>query len=303
MQIGQVAKIGNIMALIEGILLKEKPSLVITYGDVDSTLAASLTAARLRFPVAHMEAGLRSNDWTMPEEVNRIVADRVSDYLFATSEDAVENLYKECTPRAKVYFVGNLMIDSLIAHRALAAKKSRILKALGLASRSYAVLTLHRPTNVDNAKKLRDILVGIRDVQKLLPVVFVVHPRTRKRLSEFRLDHIVNSMPNLIKTSPLGYLDFLRLAGQSRMVLTDSGGIQEETTAFGIPCLTLRENTERPITVTQGTNRLVGTGPAAIIRSVRRALHSKRPTTLRLPRFWDGHAARRIVSHLKRILL
>jgi len=287
---------GEILKRIEPVLLEQQPDVVLVVGDVNSTVAVSLAAVKLGIQVAHIEAGLRSFDRSMPEEINRILTDAIAEYLFVTEQDAIENLVREGRPRESIFFVGNVMIDSL-HHSLPLAKQSRIGEELGLAQganwRDFAVLTLHRPSNVDSADKLKAILDAINVISEGLPVIFPVHPRTQQRLAQAGI--VVS--PGLQPVPPLGYLDFLCLLSQATLVLTDSGGIQEETTALGVPCLTLRENTERPVTVSQGTNVLVGTDPAKIISAVQDSL-SANGNVGRIPPLWDGHAARRIVDTL-----
>ena len=280
----------RVMMEFEKICTAERPDLVVVVGDVNSTLAASLVAAKLLIPVAHVEAGLRSGDRTMPEEINRLVTDRISDLLLAPSPDAVENLRAEGEPAAKIHLVGNIMIDSLLRHLP-AATLDRIRDVPVTAGR-YAVLTLHRPSNVDTEDTFRRILDAVGTIAQEMPVVFPVHPRTRQRLKEFGLD----VSPGLLLTEPLGYIDFLSLTSHARIILTDSGGLQEESTALGIQCLTLRENTERPITVTEGTNQVVGTDTGVILGGFRRALAAE--GTPRKPDLWDGATAGRITRVL-----
>ena len=281
----------RVMMEFEKICTAEKPDLVVVVGDVNSTMAASLVAAKLLIPVAHVEAGLRSGDRTMPEEINRLVTDRISDLLLAPSPDAVENLRAEGEPASKIHLVGNIMIDSLLRHLPLATL-DRIRDRISVDDKRYAVLTLHRPSNVDTEETFRRILDAVGTIAKEMPVVFPVHPRTRQRLKEFGLD----VSPGLLLTDPLGYIDFLSLTSHARIILTDSGGLQEESTALGIQCLTLRENTERPITVTEGTNQVVGTDTAVILAGFRRALAAE--GTPRKPDLWDGATAGRITRIL-----
>ncbi len=288
----------RVMLSFEKLCLKEKPDLVLVVGDVNSTLACSLVAAKLCIPVAHVEAGLRSGDRTMPEETNRIVTDALSDYLFTTSLDAGRNLRKEGISQEKIFFVGNVMIDTLLGHLGQ-AKKSRIADRLDLRKDGktvpYALITLHRPSNVDNKNALTGILEALQVIQKQIKIVFPIHPRTKKQIGVFKLTSMIGSMPNLILTEPIGYLDTLALMQKARFVLTDSGGVQEETTVLGVPCLTVRKNTERPITITQGTNVLVGADKGRILREVKRILRGcGKPK--RIPQYWDGRAAQRIVS-------
>lgn len=285
----------RVMMGFETVCLEERPDLVVVVGDVNSTMAAALVAAKLVIPVAHVEAGLRSYDHTMPEEVNRLVADRLSDLLFTPSTDADETLRREGVPDERIHFVGNVMIDTLMQHLPM-ARLERVADRIHVSEGAYAVLTLHRPSNVDDPATLRGILTAVREIARELPVVFPVHPRTRARLAETDAP----AMAGLILTDPLGYIDFLSLTAHARIVLTDSGGLQEETTALGIPCLTLRTNTERPVTITHGTNRLVGIEPAAILDGYRAALAG--PVSTARPPLWDGQAAGRIVDVLHRYL-
>ena len=286
----------RIMIEFEKVCLAERPDLVVVVGDVNSTVAASLVAAKLLIPVAHVEAGLRSRDRTMPEEINRIVTDRLSDLLLTPSSDGTENLLAEGVPGEKIHLVGNIMIDSLLRHLPLATL-DRVRGSIPVEEDGYAVLTLHRPSNVDDIDVFRRILAAIETIAERLPVVFPVHPRTRQRMREFGLDA---ALRNVTLTDPLGYIDFLSLTSHARLILTDSGGLQEESTALGIPCLTLRDNTERPITVTRGTNQIVGTDTSAILAGFGRALSPAGPA-LR-PELWDGHTAERITRVLCRFL-
>ena len=287
----------KVMLALEPVLLREAPDLVITVGDVNSTLAAALVAAKLQIPVAHVEAGLRSRDRTMPEELNRLVTDQLSDLLLTTSRDADANLLAEGIAAERIHFVGNTMIDSLQAHLPRALATSAVAD-LGLAAREYAVVTLHRPSNVDDEQSLERLVQVLLEVGRRLPVVFPVHARTRKRLVQFGLhEHMSDSQ--VVLCEPLGYLDFLGLVAKARLVLTDSGGIQEETTVLGVPCLTLRKNTERPVTITQGTNRLVDPDDAqAIVAAVDSVLATGAHTGAEAPRpeLWDGRAGDRIVA-------
>jgi UDP-N-acetylglucosamine 2-epimerase (non-hydrolysing) len=257
----------EVMKRFEPVVIERKPDAVVVVGDVNSTIACALTAVKLGVPVAHVESGLRSFDRSMPEEINRILTDAISRWLFITERGAHANLRREGVPDDRIHFVGNVMIDTLLASREL-SQRSRILDDLGLAGRPYAVLTLHRPANVDDPAVFRGLLTAIDRLQRELPIVFPIHPRTRKALEGTAVD----AMPGLRPIDPLGYLDFMKLVGDARLVLTDSGGIQEETTVLGVPCLTLRNNTERPVTVEQGTNVLVGLEPGRIIDSGLRAL-------------------------------
>lgn len=287
----------HVMLAVEPLLQELRPDLVLVVGDINSTSAATLVAAKLRIPLAHVEAGLRSFDRAMPEEINRIATDALADYLFTTERSAHENLRREGVPDHRVFFVGNVMIDTLLNHR-------RGAEALGMPARynvapqGYAVLTLHRPSNVDVPSTLYGIMEALDALQARLPVLFPVHPRTLRRLEETGLLQRVRAMSRLKLIEPLGYLEFLDLMAQARLVLTDSGGIQEETTILGVPCLTLRENTERPVTVTEGTNEIVGTSAERILTAALHALNGGRKSGRR-PELWDGHAAERIVTILR----
>ncbi len=291
---GTISQIADIMTRLAPVLAAARPDVVVVVGDVNSTLAAALTAAKLGFPLAHVEAGLRSFDRSMPEEMNRVLTDAISDLLFTTEPAANENLAREGVPEEKVHFVGNVMIDALFHYRER-ARKSDVLERLHLEPGAYAALTLHRPSNVDDEGTLALLLGAIAKIQAEIPVIFPVHPRTRQRLDA--LGGVLPHMPELRLAAPLPYLDFLQLMANARCILTDSGGIQEETTALGIPCLTLRNNTERPITVTRGTNRIVGTEPDAIYESWRVVAQGRWPVG-GLPELWDGKAAGRIVRVL-----
>jgi UDP-N-acetylglucosamine 2-epimerase (non-hydrolysing) len=284
-----------VMERFEPVVVEHAPDWVVVVGDVNSTLACALVCAKLGVRVAHVEAGLRSRDRTMPEEINRLLTDQISDLLLTPSPDADENLLAENIPPSRIRFVGNVMIDSLYAQLGRAAG-SRAREALGVKGLDYAVVTLHRPSNVDDAGVLARLLSALERIGRRLPVVFPVHPRTLGRLAEFELlDRARAAAPGLRLVEPLGYLDFLRLMSGARLVLTDSGGLQEETTALSIPCLTLRENTERPVTVTHGTNRVVGTDEERIVSEAFAALDNPRDT---LPPLWDGQAADRVLNAL-----
>jgi UDP-N-acetylglucosamine 2-epimerase (non-hydrolysing) len=285
----------HVLVKIEQLLLERRPHGVLVVGDVNSTLAATIAAVKLHIPVAHVEAGLRSGDRDMPEEVNRLMTDSVSHWLFTTEPEGNANLRREGVSEDKIHYVGNVMIDTLLANRERALELDT-LERLGLERGRYAVLTLHRPSNVDSPDQLRQLFAVLERLNKDVPVVFPVHPRTANVIAE----HLGGQEPELRMTAPLGYLDFLHLLTQSQMVLTDSGGIQEETTALGVPCLTLRDSTERPITVTEGTNKIVGTDPAAIEAAIKNL--RAHPPTGRRPELWDGHAAERIVDILERDL-
>ncbi|MEX2447222.1 MAG: UDP-N-acetylglucosamine 2-epimerase (non-hydrolyzing) [Solirubrobacterales bacterium] len=276
------------MQRLEPVLEAERPDLVMVPGDVNSTLAAALTAAKMGIPVAHIESGLRSFDRTMPEEINRIVADELSEQLFLHSDEAIENLRAEGIPDERMHFVGNTMIDTLVAledrFRAAGAAAQ-----LGVEPGAYALVTLHRPALVDG-ELLPQAVERLAGLAREMPVVFPVHPRTRKKMEAVESEH-----PGLALCEPLGYVDFLSLLADAGAVLTDSGGIQEETTYLGVPCFTLRDNTERPVTIRAGTNTLLGLDPAAIA-TIPQALTAQRPEKLQPPPLWDGHAAERIAE-------
>jgi UDP-N-acetylglucosamine 2-epimerase (non-hydrolysing) len=291
---GAVGQIAEMMAKLEPVIDGARPDIVLVVGDVNSTLAAALTAVKSGRSVAHVEAGLRSFDRAMPEEINRIVVDSVSEVLFTTEPAAAENLAREGIPADRVHFVGNVMIDTLFRYREK-ARGSEVLSSLGLESGGYAVLTLHRPSNVDDEGTLSRLLGGVARIQSEIPVVFPLHPRTRRRLEAIGMVH--STLPKLLLADAMAYLDFLHLVAEARCVLTDSGGVQEETTALGLPCLTLRENTERPITVSKGTNRVIGTDPDRIYASWREVADGCWPAG-RLPDLWDGKTAGRIVRAL-----
>jgi UDP-N-acetylglucosamine 2-epimerase (non-hydrolysing) len=282
-----------VMQRIEPVMLERRPALVIVVGDVNSTVAAALVAVKLGIPVAHVEAGLRSFDRTMPEEINRIVTDAVSDLLLVSEPSGIDNLRREGIDDARVHLVGNVMIDTLLAHRER-ARGLDVPRTLGAAPGQYGLVTLHRPANVDDPLTLRAMLEPLVELSARLPLLFPVHPRTRQRLD----DAGMGSIAGLRLLPPLGYLDFLGLMMDARVVLTDSGGVQEETTILGVPCVTLRDNTERPITITHGTNRLAGTRPETIRQAIEAALQA--PLGSRVPPLWDGQAGRRIAAVVAR---
>lgn len=318
----------EVMKRFEPVLIREQPDAVIVVGDVNSTIACSLVTSKISYPnpspgsrstrplLVHVEAGLRSGDWSMPEEVNRVLTDVLGDLLFITESSASGNLRREGISKARIHFVGNTMVDTLLKHRKK-AQESTILQRLGLGEPGndrdrlpYALVTLHRPSNVDNRSVFEEILHALTTVGNELPVIFPVHPRTVARIKEFGLesqcrvlgltDRLGRHSRGVYGIDPLGYLDFLCLTSNARLVLTDSGGIQEETTALGVPCVTMRNNTERPVTVTQGTNVLAGTRKASIVSHALKKL--RRSTKSKRPRFWDGHAGERIIRILVRQL-
>jgi len=289
------AQTAAVMERFEPVVLKHQPDWVLVVGDVNSTLACALVCVKLGVKVAHVEAGLRSRDRTMPEEINRLLTDQIADLLFTPSADANENLLAEGIPETRIRLVGNVMIDSLYKHLPRAQESDNIRQDLQL--NEYAVLTLHRPSNVDDPTTLKRILEAIAEIGKRIPVVFPVHPRTKKMILELPAIELLANAAGLWFIPPLGYLDFLGLYSRARLVLTDSGGIQEETSVLGIPCLTLRENTERPITVTMGTNKVVGTDPQKIVAAALAALDQPEKPNVSIP-LWDGRAAERIVAAL-----
>ena len=288
----QIARVAERLAPV---LTEERPDLVVVVGDVNSTVAAAQCASALRIPVAHVEAGLRSGDLDMPEELNRLLTDRLADLLFTTERSAADNLAREGIDAAKVHFVGNTMIDTL--ERLLPrARGGEALRRLRLTACGYGLVTLHRPSNVDDAAQLAALLGALRSLSARLPLVWPVHPRTRARLDELLAEDGGSADERLLLTEPLGYLDFLQLMDGAHLVLTDSGGVQEETTVLGVPCITLRTTTERPVTVAEGTNRLIDPyDPAAIVGAADAVLAAPLPQPQR-PEFWDGHAAERIVA-------
>ncbi len=284
----------RVMTGFEAACLRERPDWVIVVGDVNSTMACAITAKKLGIRVAHVEAGLRSKDMSMPEEINRVCTDVLGDLLFTTDRLADENLRREGVAEARIHFVGNTMIDTLLLH----VDRARALPLPeGIRKTEYAVLTLHRPGNVDDQKTLRALFQAVQDISRRLPVVFPAHPRTVARLNEFGMLRAIEEERAIRLIPPLGYVSFLGLVSHCRMVLTDSGGIQEETTVLGIPCITMRPNTERPITCEIGTNVLVGTDPNRI-RAAAYSVLAGEPRRASVPEKWDGHAARRIVEIL-----
>ncbi len=285
----------QIMLHFEPVVLEQRPDLVLVVGDVNSTLACSLVAAKLHVPIAHVEAGVRSFDRTMPEEVNRIVTDVLADLLFTPSHHANENLRREGVPAEKVYFVGNIMVDTLLTAVKIATGRASW-QQWGLVPRQYAVLTLHRPGNVDDPTTLTGLVGTLFRLAADIPILAPLHPRTARRLDEFGLMETIQRARGLLIVEPQGYLDFLCLLSQAGLVLTDSGGIQTETSILGVPCLTLRDNTEWPETVEQGTNELVGTDPDRILSAAARVLNNPSQVTATRPELWDGQAAGRILK-------
>lgn len=285
---------GKIMIELEKSFGEMQPDLVVVFGDINSTLAAAVVTAKMCIKLAHVEAGLRSFDNTMPEEINRIVTDRLSHYLFVSEDSGIKNLKNEGVSDDKVFYTGNIMIDSLVANLEI-AKKSDILDKLDLAPDTYIAMTMHRPANVDEEEKLRELFEHIIEVSEKMPIVFPCHPRTKKRLEDFG---ITGNAKGLKMIEPLGYLDFLKLQSNANFVLTDSGGVQEETTYLKIPCITMRENTERPSTVDIGSNIIVGVNPQNIKDAAMRTINGERKQG-DIPRLWDGKTAGRIVQLMK----
>ena len=286
----------QIMIDFEEICEKNQPSMVVVAGDVNSTIACALVSSKLNIPVAHIEAGLRSFDMEMPEEINRVLTDRISNLLFTPSTDANQNLINEGANENSIKLVGNIMIDSLL-NNIEKAKKSNIHSKLNITKQEYTIVTLHRPSNVDHRDALSGIITSFEKIGNEIPLIFPIHPRTSQMISKFGFDKRINQIPYLKIINPQGYLDFLALIKYSKVVLTDSGGLQEETTALGIPCITIRENTERPITVTEGTNTIVGNKPENIINEWKNISKNKGKKG-KIPRLWDGKTAERIGNNI-----
>ena len=291
-----IEQISKVMVALEKEFINMAPDLVLVFGDVNATLAASITANKLNLPLAHVEAGLRSFDLSMPEEHNRVITDHLADYLFTPSADANKNLAKEGIEESKIHLVGNIMVDSLLRFLPH-AKSMQSSQKLKLPAQGYGLVTLHRPANVDDKKSMTGILEAIQKISEELPIVFPVHPRTRARMKELGLLEIISGS-EIMLLEPLGYLEFMNLMINARIVLTDSGGIQEETTVLGVPCITIRENTERPITITQGSNILAGVEPQGIISAYQDAMGKAKaaPNQIEL---WDGKTAERITEIIK----
>jgi UDP-N-acetylglucosamine 2-epimerase (non-hydrolysing) len=287
----------EIMKRFEPVVLDFGPDYVLVVGDVNSTIACGLVAVKLAVKLVHVEAGLRSFDRTMPEEINRVLTDAISDLLFVTEQSGVDNLKKEGIDPKKIHFVGNVMIDTLLANREK-AQRSDILAKLGLSPKKFGVITLHRPSNVDDTDKFEQIIAAFEEIQKETKLVFPVHPRTRDNIRGSEFEGRLEAMKNLLLLKPLGYLDFLCLLSNAAFVLTDSGGIQEETTILNIPCMTVRKNTERPVTITEGTNRLVEITAEGIVEGYRRIKRAGENTYggRCTPKLWDGKASERIAK-------
>lgn len=288
---------GKVMMAFEQVVLEEKPDLVLVVGDVNSTVAAALVATKLHIPVVHVEAGLRSGDRKMPEEINRLCTDAIADLLFVTEQSGLDHLAQEGVPEERIHFVGNVMIDSLMHHRDKAASVT-LLDDLGVERGSYALMTMHRPANVDHPEPLEEIVRLVEDMATMLPVVFPVHPRTRSRMEQHGLLERFEAVRGLHVLEPVGYLEFLHLMEHARVVVTDSGGIQEETTFLQVPCLTLRDSTERPVTVDLGTNKLIVDLDATLITAEVQAVLDGQGPDGQIPPLWDGHAAERIAAIL-----
>ena len=294
----------EIMKRFESVLVKETPDILLVVGDVNSTIACTLVASKIEYPlghgrkrplIVHVEAGLRSFDRDMPEEINRILTDAISDILFVTEQSGMDNLQEEGVVPEKIHFVGNVMIDTL-QHHLQKAGGSKVKSDLDI-KQPYGLVTLHRPSNVDFANTLSPLIECLQDISQQLRLIFPIHPRTRNNAEKFGLLKMLEANNNITLTSPLGYLDFLYLIQNADVVITDSGGVQEETTVLNVPCITLRENTERPVTVTQGSNYLIGTSPRKILSTINLILSGKGKQAS-IPKFWDGKAGERIVSIL-----
>lgn len=284
----------KVLTTFERVCIEERPDLVVVVGDVNSTMACAIAAKKLFIRVAHVEAGLRSRDWAMPEEINRVVTDAISDLLFTPSFDANENLLREGVPPERIHFVGNVMVDCLLTQISKTENRDT-LQRFGVTAGNYATLTLHRPSNVDDPEVFTGIFNVMLDLSQELPIIWPVHPRSRKMLEQLGLVRLINGSGGLRLTEPVGYLDMLTLNRWARMIITDSGGLQEEATVLGIPCVTLRENTERPVTVKAGANRVVGNSPDRIKSAVLSILNGN-GNKITIPELWDGKAAVRIVE-------
>lgn len=290
-------QVAHIMEKFDAVCDDLKPDAILVVGDVNSTMACSLVAAKKDIKIIHVEAGIRSRDRSMPEEINRLVTDSIADILLPPSQDAVENLLAEGHSPETIHLVGNIMIDTLVMHQP-GIKSSAILQKLGLIEKEFVTLTIHRPSNVDDPETFKRILDALNIIQLKIRIIFPVHPRTRKMITDLNLDHYISAMPNLTLCDPLGYYDFGKLISASKFVLTDSGGIQEETTVYGIPCITLRENTERPITITEGTNEIAGSNTQKIVDFSMQILEGRWKNG-KIPQLWDGKTAERIVRFIE----
>ncbi len=287
----------DIMKAFESVIIDQSPDLVLVVGDVNSTIACGLVAVKMGVKLVHVEAGLRSFDRSMPEEINRILTDCISDYLFCTEQSGVDNLIKEGVPNEKIFLVGNVMIDTLIEYR-IKAEKSDILNSLDVEKNNFCIMTLHRPSNVDDVNSLNHIFNAIEVIQEDIPIIFSVHPRTHRNIISFGLEERLKRLSNLKMIEPLGYLDFLKLMDCAKFIMTDSGGIQGESVMLGKPCITLRYNTERPVTVDIGSNQLVGNNTDKIIDGYENIINN-RLINNGVPPLWDGLTAKRIVEILR----
>jgi UDP-N-acetylglucosamine 2-epimerase (non-hydrolysing) len=284
----------KVMIEFEKVLINEKPDLIIVVGDVNSTAACSIVAVKMGIKIAHVEAGLRSCDRTMPEEINRLLTDQIADYLFVTEKSGIENLKREGVSDNKIFFVGNVMIDSLV-HYLPKSEKSNIRSELNIDTEKFVLITLHRPANVDSRDFLKELVSFLNDLAARRPIIFPIHPRTSKNLKKYNIAHLLSK--NVHLTEPIGYIDFLCLTKNAELIITDSGGIQEESTYLGVQCITVRDNTERPITVEVGTNQLIGTDLGKVKRTALEVLEGKTKNGS-IPELWDGHAAERIAAVL-----
>lgn len=289
----------EIMRRFEPVALDFNPDYVLVVGDVNSTIACGLVAVKLGIELIHVEAGLRSFDRTMPEEINRVLTDSISDLLFVTEQSGVDNLKREGIDPKKIHFVGNVMIDTLLVSQEK-ARKTDVLERLRLSPKEYGAVTLHRPSNVDDMDKFAEIIAAFEEIEKEMKLVFPIHPRTRENIKGCELERKVKAMNNVLLLEPMGYLDFLCLMSNAALVMTDSGGIQEETTILGVPCMTLRENTERPVTITEGTNRLVRVTAEDIVKNYREIRQGGGDKRRRIPKLWDGKASERIARIIAR---
>lgn len=289
------AQTAEIMIRFEPIVESFGPDYVLVVGDVNSTIACGLVAVKSGVKLIHVEAGLRSFDRSMPEEINRVLTDRISELFFVTEQSGIDNLINEGIDANKIHFVGNVMIDTLLANHKKSLQ-SNVLSRLGLKAEKYAVITLHRPSNIDDTSKFGEIITAFEDIGKELKLVFPIHPRTRDNITRTTLNKRIKTVKNLMLIDPVGYLDFICLMNNAAIVLTDSGGIQEETTVLGVPCMTLRENTERPVTITEGTNCLVNSTAKDILENYRKIRTTEKKSNHSIPKFWDGKAAERIVE-------
>jgi UDP-N-acetylglucosamine 2-epimerase (non-hydrolysing) len=289
----------EIMKRFEPVVLEHKPDYVLVVGDVNSTIACGLVAVKLGVKLIHVEAGLRSFDRTMPEEINRLLTDAISDLLFVSEQSGIDNLKNEGIDSDKVHFVGNVMIDTLLANKERAMQMGTVDK-LGLSGKDFAMITLHRPSNVDDIRRFGQIVTAFEEIARDMRMVFPIHPRTRKNIEGTEIAKRLKAITNMIMIEPLGYLDFLCLMANASLVFTDSGGIQEETTVLGVPCMTLRDTTERPVTITEGTNRLVHITAADILKRYRQIRNGANKRKYGIPKFWDGKAAEKIVEIIYR---